>query len=76
MDDESKGQLVHCFMSINDCSSEPMFFQREDGTIVANLVDKAIVPLAEYRRLREKAGEPIEAESMDWFKQLYEPLPN
>lgn len=44
-----KGKLKNCLLVPG--AKGPMFYQRKDGTIVANLDGYAIVPRAEYERL-------------------------
>jgi len=60
--DESKGKLVNCLLCPRDVPADkegPMFYQREDGTIVANLEGYVIVPREEYEMLvqGERPGE-------------------
>ncbi len=47
---QPKGQVRFCHITQRTGSTEPMFYQRTDGTIVANLVGYRIEPLSDEER--------------------------
>ena len=51
MNNESKGKLCNNLIVMRASERDPLFFRREDGTIVANLDGYAIVPIEEYNAL-------------------------
>ena len=66
VDNESKGKLIGCYFQSPDNQTEYPFLARDDGTIVANLEDYAIIPIKVWEELSgsrfvyEKSAEVIE----------------
>jgi len=54
---ESKGKLIRCYFESQNPQVEYPFILREDGTIVANLEDYAIIPIKEWEKLSGKKFE-------------------
>jgi len=52
-----KGKLISCLLIPREGDEGPMFYQRKDETIVANLEGYAILPLRDYCKLCIKAGD-------------------
>jgi len=71
----SKGKVRFCIISGYDQtkSRAPLFFQRKDGTIVANIEGFAIISLAEFDRLKTAAKEPLDAASKKHFRKYLKP---
>lgn len=50
-DNKTKGKLIRCFFEPPTDQKEFPFMMREDGTIVANLENYAIIPISKWESL-------------------------